>query len=92
MKRNVDLTSKRKVSPALDKWSIVHVGSGFTMGIAGFPRPIAYGLIFLVEIVEFLLAPSTEFFQESRLNIFADVLIGTVAYEIGRVTAGLSRP
>lgn len=86
MRHRLDMTKKIETQPALDKWSGVHFGAGYSMGLLRFPRPVAYGLIILTEVIEFTLAPTTKFFQESRKNIFADLLIGTVAYELGRIT------
>ena len=77
----------RTERPTFDNWSFVHAGTGFATGLAGFPRPIAYGLIIAVEAIEFMLAPSTEFFQESRRNIMADLIIGAAAFEVGRGVA-----
>lgn len=91
MKHRLDMNKKIESQPALDKWSGVHALMGYSMGLLRFPRPIAYGLIILTEVIEFMLAPSTEFFQESRKNIFADLVIGTVAFELGTIT-GLPRP
>lgn len=81
-------TQTRFNRAAIDAWTPVHVASGFALGRVGFSRPAAYGLIAGVEAIELLLAPSTGFFQESRRNIIADLLIGAGAYELGRTAAG----
>ncbi len=69
---------------AFDIWTPVHVLLAGAMGVLRFPRPIAYVLIFGVEIGEVVLSRFVNFFQESRRNIAADLVVGIVAYEIGR--------
>ena len=69
---------------AFDLWTIVHLGAGLLLAFLRVPRPIAYGLIILVELVEFMLRGMSNFFRESRANILADLAIGIGAYEIGR--------
>lgn len=69
---------------AFDIWTPVHVLLAGAMGVLQFPRPIAYVLIFGVEIGELFLSRFVNFFQESRRNIAADLAVGIVAYELGR--------
>jgi len=69
---------------AFDIWTPVHVLLAGAIGVLRFPRPVAYLLIFGVELVEFFLSRFINFFQESPRNIAADLVVGIVAYEIGR--------
>jgi len=69
-----------------DAWTLLHVVLASALGFLGVPRILAYFLIFIVEIFEFMASQAgSMFFQESRANIIADLAVGIAAYEIARV-------
>ncbi len=70
---------------AVDIWTPVHVVLAGAMGVLRFPRPVAYVLIFGVEIFEFVASSFVDMFRESRRNIAADLIVGIAAYELGRM-------
>lgn len=67
---------------AIDGWTVIHLLAGVWLGAIGVSRPVAYGLILGVEILEFMLRPTTDFFIESPANVIADIAAGVVAYEL----------
>ncbi len=72
-------------SRAFDGWTIVHLLAGVWWGAVGASRPVAYGLILGVEVIEFLLRPTTDFFIESPANIIVDIAAGVAAYELTKL-------
>jgi len=69
----------------LDKWTPVHIILAGAMGVLHIPRPLAYVLIFAVELVEFTASKFVDFFRESRVNIAADLALGIASYEVARL-------
>lgn len=73
----------RPETPSIDKWSTLHALGGASLAALGVSRPVAYGLFMAVELGELLLSSfGSEFFNESRRNIIADLIIDVVAYEL----------
>lgn len=69
----------------IDGWTAVHAASGAVLGTVRVNRTTAYLLIIGTEVLEFILRrtfPDTRFFQETRPNIAADLIVGIAAYEI----------
>ncbi len=79
------MTPQHRGQKALDGWTFVHLTIGGAMGFIGVPRPIPYALIVVTEVVESMLRPTSDFFEESRANILADLIAGIAAYEVGRL-------
>ncbi len=69
-----------------DKWSFVHALLGVALKKTGTTRPIAYGIILGIEIIENQLLKTrvAELFkeQEGTKNVTSDIIIGILAYEL----------
>jgi len=75
----------------IDKWTLVHAGSGYAFAKAGISEPTSVALALLYEIVEqpFLSSDTgRNFFNASGPEAFGnqavDVLVFWLAYRLGR--------
>jgi len=75
--------------PAIDGWSLAHIAVGVGLSVFRVPRPAAYAIIILTEVVELAARRSgVDFFRESEQNVVADLALSIGSYELKRFVRG----
>jgi len=69
----------------LDKWTVVHIGTGLLVGLSIKQRKIAYPLIIGFELIEKGFLEEVVFKEKEGIkNILSDIAIGIISYEAGK--------